>query len=48
MEIMARLNGVRKIRRTLNTNCGKTIWPTTLLRIPADCYGSQDSKKVRH
>ena len=48
MEIMARLNGVRKIRRTLNTNCGKTIWPATLLRIPADCYGSQDSKKVRH
>ena len=48
MEIMARLNGVRKIRRTLNTNCGKITWPTTSLRIPADCYGSQDSKKVRH
>ena len=45
MEIMARLNGVRKNRRTLNVNCGKT---TTLLRISADWYGSQDSKKVRH
>ena len=46
--IMARLNGVRENRQTLNVNCRRTIWPTTLLRIPTDCFGSQDSKKVRH
>ena len=45
---MARINGVRENRQTLNVNCGRTIWPTTLLGLPADCFGSQDSKKVRH
>ena len=33
--------------QTLDANCDFTIGPSALLRIPTDCYGSQDSKKVR-
>ena len=28
---------MRENRWTLNGDCGKTIWPTAVLRIPSDC-----------
>ena len=39
---------VRESRQTLNVKIGKTKPPTDLVWIPADSFGSQDSKKVRH
>ena len=33
--------------QNLNKNCGQYKWPTALVWIPADCFSSQDSKKVQ-